>query len=144
MARRARFETAWLGALVMGAAAAVACGGNTVTAPGPCDTYHGGIVAAGDSLPASYILRSYCQGTKPDVPGGNGSVTITHSGFTATIGVVTYSGAYTTSAPDGITVNLTSPAQATFVGTYRLRNDTLAVSGAVANQPLSLIGTRAP
>jgi hypothetical protein len=97
----------------------------------------------GDSLPASYVLRSYCQGTKPDVPGGSGSVTITHSDFTATIGNVTYSGAYTTSAPDGITVNLTNPL-ATFVGTYRLRNDTLAVSGSVANQPLSLVGTRAP
>jgi len=41
---------------------------------------------------------------------------------------------------------LTSPASTQLVGTYRLRNDTLAVSGTVTltSQRLSLVGTRTP
>jgi len=125
--------------------AVVACGGDKATGPVPCDTYTGGVLTGNTGgLPGSYVLRSYCQGHKPDVPGGSGSVTISASDFTATIGPTTYSGTYTTSAPDGITVNLTSPLPATFAGTYRLRNDSLAVSGAVGGQALSLVGTRTP
>jgi hypothetical protein len=125
------------------AAVALSCGGDKVTAPLPCDTYTGGVLSgnSGD-LPGSYALRSYCQGTKPDVPGGSGNVAITATDFTASIGAVSYSGTYTTSGLDGITVNLTSPLPATFLGTYRLRNDSLAVSGTVAGQRLSLVGTR--
>jgi len=81
---------------------------------------------------------------KPDQPGASGSVTITDADFTASIGTVTYTGAYTLSSPDGITVNLTSPLSTQLVGTYRLRNDSLAVSGTVAGQRLSLVGTRVP
>ena len=44
--------------------------------------------------------------------------------------------------PDGITVDLTSPFLTQLVGTYRLRNDSLAVSGTVAGQRLSLVGIR--
>src|SRR5439155_7750306 len=125
------------------AAAAVACGGDKATAPAPCDTYTGGILSGNSGgLPGNYTLRSYCQGAKPDVPGGSGSVAITATDFTASIGAVPYSGTYTTSSPDGITVNLTSPLSATFLGTFRLRNDSLAVSGTVSGQRLSLVGTR--
>ena len=49
---------------------------------------------------------------------------------------------YTLSNPDGITVNLTSPLPTQLAGTYRLRNDSLAVSGTVGGQRLSLVGTR--
>ena len=127
------------------ALAATACGGDKVTGPAPCDTYTGGILSGNSGLlPGSYVLRSYYQGTKPDVPGGNGNVTIGPTDFTASIGPTTYSGAYTVSNPDGITVDLTSPLPAQFVGTYRLRNDSLAVSGTVGGQRLSLVGTRGP
>jgi len=79
---------------------------------------------------------------KPDQPGASGTVTITRTDFTASIGTTTYSGMYTLSNPDGITVNLTSPLPTQLVGTYRLRNDSLAVSGTVVGQHLSLVGTR--
>ncbi len=125
------------------AVATAACGGDKVTEPAPCDTYTGGILSGNSgALPGSYALRSYCQGTKPDVPGGSGSVDIIGTNFTASIGAVVYSGTYTTSGADGITVNLTSPLPATFLGTFRLRNDSLAVSGTVGGQRLSLVGTR--
>jgi len=129
----ATYTTAW------------ACGGDKATGPRACDTYAGGILAGNSSgLPGSYVLRSYCQGTKPDLPGGNGNVTLGTTDFTALIGPTTYSGTYTTAGPDGITVTLTIPFPGTFLGTYRLRNDSLAVSGTVGGQPLSLVGTRAP
>ena len=121
--------------------AAAACGGDKATAPLPCDTYTGGIIGTG-ALPGTYDLKSVCSGMKPDQPGASGSVVITNADFTATIGTTTYSGMYTLSNPDGITVNLTSPLQTQLVGTYRLRNDSLAVSGTVAGQRLSLVGTR--
>ena len=124
--------------------AAAACGGDKATAPIPCDTYHGGIVAMPDSLPGTYDLKSVCSGMKPDQAGASGTVTITGTDFTASIGTTTYSGMYTLSNPDGITVNLTSPLPTQLVGTYRLRNDSLAVSGTVAGQRLSLVGTRVP
>ena len=125
--------------------AVLACGGDKATSPAPCDTYTGGVLTGNTGLlPGSYVLRSYCQGHKPDVPGGNGNVTIGTTDFTATIGPATYSGSYTTSGQDGITVDLTQPLPATFVGTFRLRNDSLAVSGTVGGQALSLVGTRAP
>jgi hypothetical protein len=79
---------------------------------------------------------------KPDQPGASGSVVITGADFTAVIGTTTYSGMYTLSNPDGITVSLTSPLPTQLVGTYRLRNDSLAVSGTVGGQRLSLVGTR--
>jgi len=79
---------------------------------------------------------------KPDQPGASGTVTITETAFTASIGTTTYSGMYTLSSPDGIQVNLTSPLPTQLVGTYRLRNDSLAVSGTVGGQRLSLVGTR--
>ncbi len=123
--------------------AAAACGGDKVSGPAPCDTYRGGIIGTG-ALPGSYALQSVCSGMKPDQPGASGSVTITDADFTASIGTVTYTGAYTLSSPDGITVNLTSPLSTQLVGTYRLRNDSLAVSGTVAGQRLSLVGTRVP
>ncbi len=122
--------------------AAAACGGDKATAPIPCDTYHGGIVAMPDSLPGTYDLKSVCSGMKPDQAGASGTVTITGTDFTASIGTTTYSGMYTLSNPDGITVNLTSPLPTQLVGTYRLRNDSLAVSGTVGGQRLSLVGTR--
>jgi hypothetical protein len=123
------------------AAVALSCGGDKVTAPLPCDTYTGGIIGTG-ALPGTYDLKSVCSGMKPDQPGASGSVVITDADFTATIGTTTYSGMYTLSNPDGITVNLTSPLLTQLVGTYRLRNDSLAVSGTVAGQRLSLVGTR--
>ena len=122
--------------------AAAACGGDKATAQIPCDTYHGGIVAMPDSLPGTYDLKSVCSGMKPDQAGASGTVTITGTDFTASIGTTTYSGMYTLSNPDGITVNLTSPLPTQLVGTYRLRNDSLAVSGTVGGQRLSLVGTR--
>ena len=131
------------GAILATCTTAWACGGDKATAPRACDTYAGGILAGNSGeLPGSYVLRSYCEGTKPDLPGGNGSVTLTATDFTAVIGPTTYSGTYTTAAPDGITVTLTSPFPGAFLGTYRLRNDSLAVSGTVGGQSLSLVGTR--
>jgi len=126
------------------AVAADACGGeNKVTGPVPCDIYTGGIIGTG-ALPGTYDLKSVCSGMKPDQPGASGTVTITGTDFTASIGTTTYSGMYTLSNPDVITVNLTSPLPTQLVGTYRLRNDSLAVSGTVAGQRLSLVGTRVP
>lgn len=124
--------------------AATACGGDKATGPVPCDTYTGGILTGNSvaALPGTYDLKSVCSGVKPDQPGATGSVNITEANFTASIGPTTYSGAYTLSNPDGITVNLTSPLSTQLVGTYRLRNDSLAVSGTVAGQRLSLVGTR--
>jgi len=128
---------------------AAACGGDKVTGPVPCDTYRGGIIGTG-ALPGSYALKSVCSGMKPDQAGASGSVILTDANFTASItsqgSTTNYSGTYATSNPDGITVTLTSPASTQLVGTYRLRNDTLAVSGTVTltSQRLSLVGTRAP
>ena len=130
--------------------AMAACGGDKVTGPAPCDTYTGGIIGAG-ALPGSYALKSFCSGTKPGQSGASGdNITITGTdaagNFSASVtsqGTTTiYSGTYDTSPPDGITVHLTSPATTDLVGTYRLRNDSLAVSGTVAGQRLSLVGTR--
>ena len=133
------------------AAAAVACGGDKVTAPAPCDTYTGGILSGNSGLlPGTYTLTSLCQGTKPDLrpPDATGTVTLDATNFTASLIIqgapITFSGGYTTSTPDGITINLISPLPAQYVGTYRLRNDSLAVSGTVAGQRLSLVGTRVP
>jgi hypothetical protein len=127
--------------LVLAGAADACGGGNKVTGPVPCDTYTGGIIGTG-ALPGTYDLKSVCSGMKPDQPGARGTVTITETAFTAAIGPTTYSGMYTLSNPDGITVNLTSPLPTQLVGTYRLRNDSLAVSGTVGSQRLSLVGTR--
>jgi len=131
---------------VVFAVAAAACGGgDKVTAPLPCDTYTGGLISG--TLPGTYTLTSLCQGTKPDLrpPDATGTVAIDQTNFAASVTIngtpTTISGTYVTSAPDGITVDL-SPLPAQFVGTYRLRNDTLAVSGAVGTQRLSLVGTR--
>ena len=127
------------------AAVALSCGGDKVTAPLPCDTYTGGLLSG--TLPGTYTLTSLCQGTKPDLrpPNATGTVTIDQTNFTASVTInatpTTISGTYVTSAPDGITVDL-SPLPAQFVGTYRLRNDTLSVSGAVGTQRLSLVGAR--
>jgi len=131
----------WPFGVVLAVVAAACGGGNKVTGPVPCDTYTGGIIGTG-ALPGTYDLKSVCSGMKPDQPGAGGTVTITGTDFTASIGTTTYSGMYTLSNPDGITVNLTSPLQTQLVGTYRLRNDSLAVSGTVAGQRLSLVGTR--
>ena len=120
--------------------ATAACGGDKVAGPLPCDTYTGGILSG--TLPGTYDLKAVCSGMKPDQPGASGSVVITDADFTATIGATAYSGMYTLSGPDGITVDLTSPLPTQLVGTYRLRNDTLAVSGSVGTQRLSLVGTR--
>jgi len=83
---------------------------------------------------------------KPDQAGASGTVTITPTDFTASItsqgSTTTYNGTYTTTNSDAITVSLTSPLPTQLVGTYRLRNDSLAVSGTVAGQRLSLVGTR--
>jgi len=130
------------------AVAADACGGeNKVTGPVPCDIYTGGIIGTG-ALPGTYDLKSVCSGVKPDQTGASGSVTLTPPNFTASItsqgATTTYNGTYTLTAPDGITVDLTSPFLTQLVGTYRLRNDSLAVSGTVAGQRLSLVGTRVP
>jgi len=129
------------------AVAALACGGDTVSGPAACDTYTGGIIGA-SALPGTYALKSFCSGTKPDRAGASGdNINITGTDatgqFSASItGQGTYSGSYSTSPPDGITVHLTNPLPTALVGTYRLRNDSLAVSGTVAGQRLSLVGTR--
>ncbi len=124
--------------------AAAACGGDKVSAPLPCDTYTGGLLTGNSGqLPGSYTLKSFCSGTKPDQAGASGDIiTITGGGdFTASVTshgtTTTYSGTYGTTPPDGITVHLMSPVPTDLVGTYRLRNDSLAVSG-----HLSLVGTR--
>src|SRR5204862_7841267 len=96
------------------------------------------------ALPGTYDLQPVCSGRKPDQPGASGTATITGTDFTASIGTTTYGGMYTLSNPDVITVNLTSPLPTQLVGTYRLRNDSLAVSGTVAGHRLSLVGTRVP
>jgi len=138
----------WLWCVVL---LAGACGGDKVTAPVPCDTYTGGVLTGNSGqLPGTYTLRSVCSGVKPDQAGASGSVILTDANFAASItsqgSTTNYSGTYATSIPDGITVTLTSPASTQLVGTYRLRNDTLAVSGTVTltSQRLSLVGTRAP
>ncbi|HEU5261896.1 MAG TPA: hypothetical protein VFU41_10810 [Gemmatimonadales bacterium] len=125
-------------------AVAVACGSDGGTGPVPCDTYTGGIVSG--ALPGTYELVSFCQGQKPNLvpPAATGTVNITHSDFTAAITVqgqpTAISGTYTTIG-QAITVTLSGvPAQ--FAGTFRLRNDTLAVSGVVGTLQLSLVGTR--
>ncbi len=127
--------------------AAAACGGDKVTGPVPCDTYTGGILTGNSAgLPGTYALKSVCSGVKPDQAGASGTVTITPTDFTASItsqgSTTTYNGTYTTTNPDAITVSLRSPLPTQLVGTYRLRNDSLAVSGTVAGQRLSLVGTR--
>ncbi len=133
----------WSFCVVFAVAAAACGGGNKVTGPLPCDTYTGGILSGNSgTLPGTYDLKSVCSGMKPDQPGASGSVVITGADFTAVIGPTTYSGGYTLSNPDGITVNLISPLPTQLIGTYRLRNDSLAVSGTVAGQRLSLVGTR--
>jgi hypothetical protein len=124
---------------------AAACGGDKVTAPAPCDTYHGGIVAMPDSLPGSYTLTSLCQGAKPDLvpPTATGMLTLTQSDFTASLTIrsqtQTISGTYTTTG-EAISVTL---GLGQLTGTFRLANDTLRVSGVVGPQALSLVGTRA-
>ena len=133
---------------MIAAALAIACGGSDKgTGPVPCDTYHGGIIGSA-TLPGTYDLRSFCQGMKPNVAGASGTVTITASDFTADVTIqgttTTYSGTYVTSSPDGITVNLTSPLPATFVGNYRVTTDSLYVSGAVGTEKFAFIGTRMP
>jgi len=121
-----------------------ACGGDKVTAPVPCDTYRGGIVAMPDSLPGTYTLTSLCQGTKPDLvpPAATGTLTITHANFTASLTIQgqfqTISGTYTTTG-QAISVDLTITQ---LTGTFRLANDTLKVSGTVGPQALSLVGAR--
>jgi hypothetical protein len=122
-----------------------ACGGDKVAAPIPCDTYHAGIVVMPDSLPGTYTLTSLCQGAKPDLvpPTATGTITITHSDFTASLTIrgqsQTISGTYTTTG-ETIAVDLTLTQ---LTGTFRLANDTLKVSGAVGPQTLSFVGTRA-
>jgi len=125
-----------------------ACGGSDKgTGPIPCDTYTGGVIGSA-TLPGTYDLRSFCQGMKPNVAGASGTVTITASDFTADVTIqgttTTYSGTYVTSSPDGITVNLTSPLPATFVGNYRVTTDSLYLSGAVGTEKFAFIGTRMP
>jgi len=131
--------------------ATAACGGDKAIGPVPCDTYTGGILTGNSGLlPGTYDLKSVCSGMKPDQAGASGSVILTDANFTASItsqgSTTNYSGTYATSNPDGITVTLTSPASTQLVGTYRLRNVTLAVSGTVTltSQRLSLVGTRTP
>ena len=128
--------------------AAVACGGDKATGPVACDTYTGGILSNSGGLTGSYTLASLCQGTKPDLrpPDATGTVTLDATTFTASLTIqsapIVFSGEYTTSTPDGITINLTSPVSAQYLGTFRLRNDSLSVSGTVGGQRLSLVGTR--
>ena len=145
MTRRTRFASwRWLGAIVATWVTVWACGGDKVTAPAPCDTFHGGFVAVGDSLPGTYDVRSICQGTKPDLvpPAASGTITITSTNFTADLTIQsqhqTISGTYMVNG-EAIDVNL---GLAHLVGTFRLRNDTLAVSGTAGTQRLSLVGVR--
>jgi len=132
---------------VIAAALAIACGGSDKgTGPVPCDTYTGGIIGS-TTLAGTYDLKSFCEGMKPNVAGASGTVSITPTDFTADVtlpsGTTTYSGAYTISDPDGITVVLTSPvAGPEFVGTYRVTIDSLYVSGAVGTEKFAFIGTR--
>lgn len=149
MARRERcYRVRSLALAIAATVAAAACGSGsgTGTGPVPCSTYTGGIVSG--ALPGTYTLKSLCQGMKPDLvpPNASGTVTLGVTTFTASITnqgtVTTYSGTYTTSLPDGITVTLTNPLPALIVGTFRLRNDSLAVSGSLGGQSLSLVGTR--
>ena len=146
MANRRRWRRGRL-ALVIAVGVAAACGGDKATGPVPCDTYHGGTIGSA-TLPGTYDLKSFCQGMKPNVAGASGTVTITATDFTADVTIqgttTTYSGTYVTSSPDGITVNLTSPLPATFVGNYRVTTDSLYVSGAVGTEKFAFIGTRAP
>jgi hypothetical protein len=124
--------------------AAAACGGDKATAPAACDTFHGGIVAPADSLPGTYDVKSICQSNKPDLvpPAATGTITLTRTEFTAALNIQgqaqTISGTYTT-AGETITVNL---GLGQLVGTFRLRNDTLSVSGTAGTQRLSLVGVR--
>ena len=149
MTRRVRRWTARsLTLAIASSVAAAACGGNGGgTAPVPCSTYSGGVISG--ALPGNYNLTSICQGMKPDLvpPAATGTVTITATDFTAsiTIGGVTtpISGTYTTSPPDGITVTLAG-GLGQFVGNYRVTTTTLEVSGTVATQSLSFVGTRVP
>lgn len=124
-------------------AVAVACGGDGATGPVPCDAYTGGIVSG--TLPGTYNLRSFCSGMKPDVPGASGTVMITAGDFSASVTIqgqtTTIGGTYVTNG-SAITVDLGLAGQ--FAGTFRLRNDTLGVSGSLGSQSLSLLGTRVP
>ena len=128
------------------ALAATACGGDKVTAPAPCDTYHGGIAAVSDSLPGSYTLTSLCQGVKPDLvpPAATGTVTLTATNFDASLTINAQqqpiSGTYTTSG-ETIDVNL---GVTQLTGTFSLANNTLKVSGVAGTQRLSLVATRGP
>ena len=143
MKPRVRVGSAWC-VMVVAAVSAACGGGYGGTGPVPCDTYTGGIFSG--TLPGNYELVSFCQGQKPNLvpPAATGTVTITQTDFTAAVTVQgqlsPISGTYTVS--DGsITVTLSGvPGQ--FVGTFRLRSDTLAVSGAVGTLQLSLVGTR--
>ena len=125
--------------------ATAACGGDKVTAPAPCDTYHGGIVTTPDSLLGTYTLTSLCQGAKPDLrpPDATGMLTLDATNFTASLTIQgqsqTISGTYTTTG-ENISVDLTFTQ---LTGTFRIVHDTLKVSGAVGSQTLSLVGTRA-
>ena len=133
----------WCCCLVL---AATGCGGDKVTAPAPCDTYHGGIAAMSDSLPGSYTLTSLCQGVKPDLvpPAATGTVTLPTTNFTADLTVnaqlQTSSGTYTTS---GETIDV-SLGIGQLTGTFSLVNNTLKVSGVAGTQRLSLVATRGP
>jgi len=74
-----------------------------------------------------------------------GTVTITADSFNATITsppLPIPPGSYTLAATDSIYVVLL--VGGTFQGTLRLRNDTLAVSGAAGSLKLSFVATRAP
>lgn len=132
----------WLCSAIL---AAVACGGDKATAPVPCDTFHGGFVALGDTLPGTYDVRSICQTNKPDLvpPAASGTITITGTNFTADLTIQgqhqpIISGTYTLNG-EAISVNL---GIATLAGTFRLVHDTLSVSGTAGTQRLSLVGVR--
>ncbi|MGH7548083.1 MAG: hypothetical protein ACREMM_07905 [Gemmatimonadales bacterium] len=144
MKPRVRVGSAWCVMAVAAVGAACGGGGYGGTGPVPCDTYSGGIVSG--TLPGTYELVSFCQGQKPNLvpPAATGTVTITQTDFTAAVTVQSQpsviGGTYMVSG-GSITVTLSGvPGQ--FVGTFRLRNDTLAVSGAVGTLQLSLVGTR--
>jgi len=144
MTRRELLGSAGLVVTVAAAALGAACGGDNGTGPVPCDTYTGGIVSG--TLPGTYDLVAYREGEKPSLvpPAATGTVTLTESDFTAAITIQGQSnalgGTYTT---NGQAINVTlSGGAAQFTGTFRLRNDTLAVSGAVGALRLSLVGKR--